>query len=279
MNNLRGSSGRDRSVDLCEVTVMRGQRTVLDRLSLATHPKELWAVVGPNGAGKSTLLEVLVGHCPPASGEIRLKGRTLRALGPEGRARALALVGREVGHDLPLTVRHLVELGRLPYVGRWGGMGGRDLAVVERALRTTGCTELAGRTLSSLSDGERQRVHFARALAQEPQVLLMDEATAHLDLEHRHDTLRRVREFTKIGGSALVVVHDLELAVRHATHVAVLSGGRLFARGVPSEVLTAQLLEQVFRVRAELVSLDGGHFLHVFGPVTSAPTRERPPIP
>ena len=104
-------------------------------------------------------------------------------------------------------------------------------------------------------------------------------ASSALDLEHRHDTLRRVREFTQIGGSALVVVHDLELAVRHATHVAVLSGGRLLARGVPSEVLTAQLLEQVFRVRAELVSLDGGHFLHVFGPVRSAPTREGPSIP
>jgi iron complex transport system ATP-binding protein len=198
-------------------------------------------------------------------------------LGPEGRARTLALVGREVGHDLPLSVRNVVELGRLPYLGRWGGLGERDLAVVQGALRTTGCIELAERTLSSLSDGERQRVHFARALAQEPQVLLMDEATAHLDLEHRHDTLRRVREFTEAGGSALVVVHDLELAVRHATHVAVLNGGRLFASGAPCEVLTASLLEQVFRVRAELVTLDGGHFLHVLGPVTSPSTHERPP--
>ena len=279
MTRAPTSADRGPSVQLCNVTVKRGNRGVLDRLSFATYPQELWALVGPNGAGKSTLLEAVVGHCTVASGQILLSGRTLHSLGPEGRARTLALVGREVGHDLPLTVRHVVELGRLPYLGRWGGLAERDLAVVQEALKTTGCTELAKRTLSSLSDGERQRVHFARALAQEPQVLLMDEATAHLDLEHRHDTLSRVREFTEAGGAALVVVHDLELAVRHATHVAVLNEGRLHASGVPDEVLTAELLEQVFRVRAELVCLDSGHFLHVFGPVTSPPARERPPMP
>ena len=121
---------RDPSVELCNVTVKRGKRKVLDQLSFATSPKELWALVGPNGAGKSTLLEAVVGHCSVASGEILLGGRTLGSLGPEGRARTLALVGREVGHDLPLTVRHVAELGRLPYLGRWGGLGERDLAVV-----------------------------------------------------------------------------------------------------------------------------------------------------
>jgi iron complex transport system ATP-binding protein len=253
-------------LELDRLTVERAGLRVLADVSLSLRPGELWALVGPNGAGKSTLIEAIVGALPSAAGEIRLEGIGLGRRDVRARARTVALVGSGSCRDVELSVQSVVELGRLPYLGLWGGLGKADLRAVAYALREADCSALAGRLVSRLSDGERQRVQFARALAQEPRVLLMDEATAHLDLGHRYAMLGRVRRFTALGGTALVVMHDLELALCHATHAALLHRGSVYGAGPVERVLTVDALRTVFGVETEILRHARGSSVHVLGP-------------
>jgi iron complex transport system ATP-binding protein len=263
-------------LELERLSVERAGRSVLCDVSLSFRPSELWAIVGPNGAGKSTLVEAIIGALPSPAGAIRLEGIRLGQRDARTRARTMALVGNESCRDLRLSVQNVVELGRLPYLGIWGGLTKEDLGAVDRALREAGCVALSARSVSSLSDGERQRVQFARALAQAPRVLLMDEATAHLDLGHRHAMLCRVRRFTALGGTALVVMHDLDLALCHATHAALIHHGRLHGAGPVDGVLTVDALRSVFGVEAEIVRHTRGSSVHVLGPcrIDGAPSGE-----
>ncbi len=249
------------------VCARRGKTRVLSAVSLRLLPGEMWGLLGPNGSGKSTLLEVLLGSLPVESGEVLLEGRALRSLSRPQRAQRIGLIGRELSRDVSLDVRSLVELGRLPHQTSWA-LTQADRRAVDDALRETGCLNLASRPLFALSDGERQRVQWARVLAQAPKVLLLDEATAHLDLAHRERTLLRTKKFCSEGGSALVVLHDLDLAVRHVSHVAVLNRGRLVAAGIPKRVLTRELLRDVFEVEAELETEKHGPTLRIHGVVS-----------
>ncbi len=267
-------SARGPLLELRALTAERRGVRILDNVSLEVQRGDCCALVGPNGAGKSTLLEALIGATPISSGAAMLEARPLESISERERARLLALVGREQSHDLELTVGEVAALGRLPHLGIWQGMGPGDLAIVNAALEATGAASFAQRPMSSLSDGERQRVHVARALAQQPRVLLMDEATAHLDLASRHEALRLVRDFCSQGGAALVVVHDLDIAVRYATQVAVLDGGRIVGGGKPEDVFTRELLRAVFRVDAELRHWERGSVLQVYGP--AGPERKDP---
>lgn len=242
----------------------RGRLRVLEDVCLRLGSGETWGLVGPNGAGKSSLLEALIGYLPLESGQVLLDGRPMESFSRTARARRVALVGRELTRDLAFDVRTLVELGRLPHRAGWA-FSEEDRRAVEAALAETACLELASRPLYALSDGERQRVQWARALAQEPVVLLLDEATTHLDLAHRERTLLRARNFAGRGGTTLAVLHDLDLAVRHCTHVAVLRQGRLLAAGAPARVLTPALLRSVFDVEAEVEQHPSGLAFRLHG--------------
>jgi iron complex transport system ATP-binding protein len=244
--------------------VRRGASSVLHDVCLRLERGQLWALLGRNGSGKSTLLAALIGAIPIDSGKVFLEGRKLYDCSRMERARAVALVGCELTRDTSLSVRALVELGRLPHRTRFG-LSTHDTAAVEAALKDTDCLALAARPLFALSDGERQRVLWARALAQQPSLLLLDEATGHLDLSHRERTLLRTRDFVARGGAALAVLHDLDLAVRHCTHVAVLDQGRLVASGAPRTILNTALLREVFGVDARIEHSPEGPHLRIFG--------------
>lgn len=233
------------------VRASRGTRRVLDEVSFRLGAGEIVGVLGPNGAGKSSLLDVALGLLPADEGAVLLDGAPLSGLPVRRRARFLGLSGREEIEPHGLTVREVVELGA---ESRFEEARSVD---VERLLEETGVAEFAGRTLGTLSSGERQRVHWARVVAQSPRVLLLDEATTHLDLAHREEAARRVRAFAEDGGAALVVLHELDLAVRHFSRLLVLDRGRLVADGPTEEVLTPGLLERVFAVRAEIRAIDG----------------------
>jgi iron complex transport system ATP-binding protein len=246
------------------LSVFRGRRKVLRDLSLTLKSGEIWALIGPNGSGKSTLLASLIGAVT-ASGEVRHRGENLLALSARERARRITLTGRELGADAPITARAWVELGRLPYVEPWRGLAPDDERAVDAALREAQASALAERRLGTLSDGERQRVYFARALAQSADVLLLDEATAHLDLAQREELLGRVRTYVGRERTALLAVHDLELAARHCSHVAVLDAGALVAAGELAATLTPRLMAEVFHVDARLEADDRGPMLRVYG--------------
>lgn len=252
----------------CErVAVRRGRHLVLDDVSLSVAPGEVVGLIGPNGAGKSSLLEAISGAITPISGQIRLGLERIEELSLPERARRFALVGRELSSAQVLSVRSVVSLGRLPYQGD-RTMRASDEAAIEEALKEADCLAFRDRPLFSLSDGERQRVYFARALAQKAPILLLDEATAHLDLAHRERSFTRARRFASDGGAVLAVAHDLDLALRHATRIVVLHRGRIVADDEPKKALSASLLRDVFEVDAEISLSPRGKSLLIHGAIS-----------
>lgn len=246
------------------LTITRGKKKVLDDVSIALNPGELVALVGPNGAGKTTLVEALIGSLKPSSGSIMLGQEPLHSYSASERARQIALLGRETTLHQSLQVRDVVALGRLPHRQGWG-LSLTDTQLIDHAMKHAHCLEFACRPLHSLSDGEQQRVHWARALVQQTPTLLLDEATAHLDIAGRERSFSAARSFANAGGSMLAIAHELELAVRYASRLVVLHHGKIVASGPPETTLSRQLLAEVFGVNAEVRTGAGGLHLMIFG--------------
>lgn len=229
--------------------VRLGGRWVVDGVTATPPPGALTGLLGPNGAGKSTLLRLIAGLLTPEAGAVLVDGGSVHDLSRRERARRVALLEQESTSTVPLTVREVVELGRIPYRTLWG----TDVATepVDRALAAVGATHLADRSWDALSGGERQRVHIARALAQEPDLLLLDEPTNHLDVSAQLGLLRFVRD---LGRTTVAALHDLNLAAAYCDHVLVLSQGVLVAAGDPRHVLTRDLVARVYGVDCEVLT-------------------------
>jgi iron complex transport system ATP-binding protein len=235
------------------VSVRLGGRSILEEVSVEVRPGEVVGLVGCNGAGKTTLLRVAGGTHRPDAGSVWLAGSPLSDLSKRDVAKRLATVPQDLDVTFPFTAGEIVLMGRAPHQGFFGLESKRDVALAAAAMERLGILQLADRRLSQLSGGERQLVVFARALAQDPSVLLLDEPTSHLDLRHRTDVLSAVRELAREGCSALVVSHDLGLAARACDRLVVLAGGRVHAEGAPSDVLTREVLRSAFDMEAEVV--------------------------
>ena len=226
----------------------RVRRVVLDTLNVRVHPGELVCVLGPNGIGKSTLLRTLARMQPPMAGSIELGGCDLRRLNQMDLARCLGVVLTERLIVGALTAAHVVELGRYPHSGWFGRLSRRDHDVVRWAIDAVGARHLAARDYGKLSDGERQRIMIARALAQEPLLLVMDEPTAFLDVPSRVELMGLLRRLARDERVAIVAsTHDLELALRTADTVwLIMPDGRLLA-GAPEDIVAAGCVEEAFR--------------------------------
>lgn len=233
------------------VHVAYGEHRVLDGIDLDVRGGELVALVGPNGAGKSTLLGVLAGEPHPDAGRVLLDGVDVRDLPLTDLARQRAVMLQEVRVSFPFRVREVVAMGRHPWRGT--PQEADDDAVVDRALVAADVVPLADRTFPTLSGGERARAAFARVLAQDGRVLLLDEPTAALDVRHQEAVLARARAAAGDGCAVVVVLHDLTLAAAYAHRVVVLAGGRVAADGPPRAVLTSALLAEVYGHPLEVV--------------------------
>jgi len=224
-----------------------GATEVLHGVDVTVRPGRIVGVIGPNGSGKSTLLRVLAGVQLPSAGEVRVDGRPVR----RGRelARRLAAVFQSESVPFPFTVRELVTLGRFPHAPAGLGWQHLDHAAVDRVLRQLELTELAERRFDELSGGEQKRVLLARALAQEPEFLLLDEPTAALDLHHQVALLEVLSELRATRNLGLVaVLHDLNLVAQFCDEVVLLDHGRVRSVGTPAEVLVYPVLKEVFGV-------------------------------
>lgn len=226
-----------------------GGRWVVDGVDATPPAGALTGLLGPNGAGKTTLLRMIAGLMSPEKGAVLVEDENVEAIPRKTRARRIALLEQESTSSVPLTVREVVALGRIPYRTIWGN--DPDDAAVDRALVSARAEHLAERAWWSLSGGERQRVQIARALAQEPDLLLLDEPTNHLDVSAQLSLLAFVRD---LGTTTVAALHDLNLAAAFCEHVLVLKDGRLAAAGHPREVLTPALLQHVYAVEADVLS-------------------------
>lgn len=217
-----------------------GPQSLLSDVDITLAAGRLLAIVGPNGAGKSTLLSVLAGDLAPHAGQVRLDGAPVRALRPRELARLRAVMPQQTQLQFSFTAAEVVRLGL------YAAPGGDDPALVEAALRRVDALDLAHRTYPTLSGGEQARVTFARVLAQDTPVLLLDEPTAHLDLHHQHLILRLTRSVAEEGRAVAVVLHDLGLAARWADDVVVLAKGAVVASGPPDVALTGPILSTAY---------------------------------
>ena len=225
-----------------------GATEILAPLDLTLARGECLAVVGPNGAGKTTLLRLLAGLVEPSRGEVRLGGEALRRLSRRDIARHIAYVPQVRSASIVLSVEQMVTLGRFPYLSTWQFRpSGEDLEQVDRALETVGLESLRERRMDELSGGERQSVFIAAALAQEAEVLLLDEPTTHLDARHQLEVTQLLLELRRSQEHAIVLTtHDLNLALRLADRVLALKEGRVAVAGEPESLLDPGRLEQVF---------------------------------
>ena len=230
----------------------------VDGVSFDVPAGSLTAVVGPNGSGKTTLLRLLLGRLAPDSGHVRLWERDAGAWDRRVLARRVGVVVQREEPVFPLRVRDAVALGRYPHLGPWHAFGAADRAAVARALANADALGLAERWTPTLSGGEWQRVRLARALAQEPELLVLDEPTANLDVRHEMDLFELVAEQVRNGGlAAVIVTHHVNLAARFADRMLVLHQGRAAAIGAPAEVVTRALLEEVFAWPVDVIAWHG----------------------
>jgi iron complex transport system ATP-binding protein len=241
---------RPEALALQNVGFAYGDVSAVNGLSLTLAPGAFVGVIGPNGSGKSTVVKLLSGYLRPRSGTVTLGSRPLAALTARERARQIAVVTQELPGGLDFTALEVVLMGRSPHLGALGVEDANDLAIAREAMRRTGTDLLADRPLGMLSGGERQRVLFARALAQQTSILLLDEPTAHLDVNYQMEMLRLLQGLhAEASTSVLTVLHDLNLAALYCDYLFLLKAGRLVVEGPPSEVLTAARIAEVYGVR------------------------------
>nr|ABP46355.1 ABC transporter related protein [Mycolicibacterium gilvum PYR-GCK] len=224
-----------------------GGRRIVEDVSMDVPAGRVVGIVGPNGCGKSTLLRTLGGILRPASGVVSIDGTDIATLGARQLARTVAAVLQDSAGDFDLRVRDVVLMGRSPYKRMFEGDNASDIRIVGDSLALVDAAHLEDRPFPLLSGGERRRVLVARALAQQPHLLLMDEPTNHLDVRHTFDVLALP---ATLGVTAVIALHDLNLAAQYCDVIHVLRNGRQVAAGSPADVLTADLLGDVWEVRA-----------------------------
>ncbi len=238
-----------------------GTRRVVDGVSLGVSSGELWAVLGPNGAGKSTLLRACLGLHPLGAGEVELLGRPLREWDRRAISQRVAVVPQSFEDPGGFTVLELVLMGRSPHLGRFGLPSAGDLELCHHALEELGISHLASRPSTALSGGERRMVLLARAFAQSPELLVLDEPTAFLDLRHQVEALARVKAKVAHGLGAIAVLHDVNLAAAFADRVLLLKDGKVVAAGPTHEVLTREALEHVYGIPMSAARAEEGAWL------------------
>jgi len=237
------------------VSFAYGPRPVLSDVTLAVAAGELVGVIGPNGGGKTTLVRLLSGVLAPGAGIVRLGGRPLATYRRRDLARRLAVVPQDPTLELPFTALEVVLMGRAPHLAALGFPRAGDVEIARAAMARLGVAELEDRPLDRLSGGERQRILLARALAQEPAVLLLDEPTTHLDLRHQAGIYEVVHELARRRGVAVLsVLHDLNLAALYCDRLLLLAGGRVVRQGPPAEVLDPGTLREAYATDVQVTA-------------------------
>ena len=250
-------------------------RPVLHDVSCRIAPGRITGLIGPNGAGKSTLLRTLAGLIAPHAGSVTLDGTDLARIDRGTLARAVSFLPQDRQVHWPLAVRAVVALGRIPHRSGPSGESPADRAAIHEALHAMDATHLADRPIAALSGGEQARALFARALAQQARIILADEPTAGLDPAHALDLLHHLTRLAAEGRAIAIALHDLSLAARFCHDVVILQAGRVVASGPCDEMMTADRLASVFRVRFAATTIEGVPVVVPVGPGPGVASVER----
>ena len=255
------------SLEVENVSFRYPQGFGLQDVSLHIPPESFLALIGPNGSGKTTLLRLMGKTLQPDAGRILLDGRPLEHFSSLELARKMAVISSEQHFEFPFLVRDVVAMGRFPHQGRLEKTSQRDWQVVGESLQVTQTEHLADRFVSALSSGERQRVLVARALAQAPSILMLDEPTAHLDINYQIGTFRLLRQLNRSRGMTIItVLHDLTAAAVFCPTVVLLHQGRLIKQGSPREVITPEIIRETYQAEVSVHPSPVGGFPQISYP-------------
>lgn len=228
------------------------KKAIITDLSVSVPVGKVTALIGPNGCGKSTLLRGCAGLLQPQSGELRLNDSPISSWPRRALALKLAHLPQKPSAPDGILVEHLVCFGRFPYQGLWKGHSAEDQAIVRWAMERTGVAAYADKPVAALSGGEQQRVWIAMAIAQQAEILILDEPTTYLDWGHQLEILELLRELNREGLTVVMSLHDLNQAAQFSDHILAMRDGRLIGQGEPSQVINRELLHRVFQVDARV---------------------------
>jgi iron complex transport system ATP-binding protein len=257
------------------ISIERGGRNILSRVSIRISPGTFLSVVGPNGSGKSSLLRALAGLWSVSEGAVKIGGRPLGELSRRALAQTIAFVPQDTRMDFAFTVEEIVAMGRHPRRGRFDRATSADQLAIEHAIQYCDIGHVRSRFVTTLSGGERQRVAIARCLAVEPEIILLDEPTSSLDVQHGIEVLNLCQTLARAGKSVVLATHDLNAVARYTTEIVLIQAGRIAYAGDCGGVLTANVLESVFGVGAELLTSAEGYPVYVFHQKTNKEKENR----
>lgn len=247
-------SGAESAVLKAEnITLAYGSNQIINSIDLTVNKGDLLTIIGVNGSGKSTLLKALSRNLKPAAGAIYLENKSLFALNTRFVARKMAILPQMPHAPGDFTIRDLVSYGRFPYLDWSSRLKAEDNKVVDWALQETRLADLQHRKLSTLSGGERQRAWIAMALAQQPEILLLDEPTTFLDISYQYEVLELVKRLnTSLNLTIIMILHDLNQAARYSKRIVVLKDGRIYRDGTPGEIISEPVLRDVFNIKVKV---------------------------
>lgn len=247
---LPNEQGISSAIDVYGMSVTLGHRQILENITLSVPQGQITTLIGPNGCGKSTLLRTMIGYISIPSEHVQIFGKSLHRYEQNELAKQMAFLPQVPDMPKDMTVEELVYCGRYPYQKWWKNTAKEDREIVDRVLHITKTTHLREQLIPSLSGGERQRVWIAMALAQEPKLLVLDEPTTYLDINHQLEIMELLKTLNREQGlTVLMVLHDLTQAMQYSDYMAVIQEGHLVKQGIPNDVMTETLLRDVFNVQ------------------------------
>ena len=230
------------------------EKVVLKNINLMVEEADFLGIIGPNGSGKTTLLKMLCRGLKPGQGKVLFKGEDIFRLDTRFVAKNIAMVPQDENIIFPFTVFEIVMMGRSPYINRFSWEKKEDVNIVHSAMKLADVLRLRDRNIDELSSGERQRVFIARALAQMPKVLLLDEPTSHLDINHQRDVLELIKKLNEnVKITVIMISHDINLASKYCKQLVLLKSGKIYTEGSPKKVITKKGIKDVYGVKVELV--------------------------
>ena len=239
--------------ELNSVSFSYSEKSVIDDISMSFAPGSFCGIIGPNGCGKTTLLDLLAKHRQPSGGRIVYKGKDLGSYSTKELSKEIALVPQNFYINFPFTVKEVVMMGRYPHIPRFSAPSAEDVGIVQEIMEKTGVSEYTGRFITELSGGERQRVVFARALAQDTHVLILDEATSNLDINHSISLLNISEKRMKQQNRTIIsVMQDINLAAVYCDYLIFMSRGRIAIHGATKDVLNSDTIRRVFNIDSKV---------------------------